>query len=154
VLPVLRYKCNSSSEGKVHPRTGREGTETVEVWLYSFFNLDAREGVNARPHCFIPGKDYASIVQDAGWSPGLIWTAAENLTLSGFDPQTVQRILNRCTNDTVPACSSSSSSPECGTIPFTFYHSSIIVQVIEYSQSLKQCNLKMILICYGVVFYA
>jgi len=72
----------------------------------------------------MPGKDYASIVQEAGWSPGLIWTAAENLTLPGFDPQTIQYVVSRCTNDTVPACGSSSSSSsnaqECGVISFTF----------------------------------
>jgi len=71
----------------------------------------------------MPGKDYAPIVQEAGWPPVLIWTAAENLTLPVFDPQTIQHILNYCTNNTVPACSSSSSSnsvQECGAIPFTF----------------------------------
>jgi len=135
------------------------------VWVYSFFNLDAREGVNACPGCFMPGNDFIPIVQEGGWSPGLIWTAAENLAIPGFDPQTVQHIVSCCTNGTVPACSSSSSSSsnnnnnnnnnnaqECGTLPFTFQHSSIILQVIEYSQSLKLCNMEMVLICNGVVF--
>jgi hypothetical protein len=37
--------------GKSHPRTGHEGPEVVEVWLYSFFNLVARWEwvVNATP---------------------------------------------------------------------------------------------------------
>jgi hypothetical protein len=31
-----------------------------------------------------PGKDPVSIVQEAGWAPGLVWTGAENLALTGI----------------------------------------------------------------------
>ena len=34
--------------------------------------------VTPRPH-FTPGKDPVPIVQEAGWAPGSVWTAAENL---------------------------------------------------------------------------
>jgi hypothetical protein len=28
---------------------------------------------------FTPGKDPVSIIQEAGWAPGPVWTGAENL---------------------------------------------------------------------------
>jgi len=49
----------------------------------------------------MPGKGYAPIVQEAGWPPVLIWTAAENITLPVIDPQTIQHILNHCTNNSL-----------------------------------------------------
>jgi len=33
---------------------------------------------------FTPGKDPVSIVQEAGWAPGPVWTGAENLALTGI----------------------------------------------------------------------
>ena len=33
---------------------------------------------------FTPGKDLVSIVQAAGWAPGLVWTGAENLASTGI----------------------------------------------------------------------
>ena len=41
---------------KIHPRTGREGPEGVEVQLYSFFDLGARWGwvFNTTPRPFYP----------------------------------------------------------------------------------------------------
>jgi hypothetical protein len=41
---------------------------------------------------FIPGKDLVPIVQEAVWAPGQVWTGAENLAPSGFDPRTVQPV--------------------------------------------------------------
>jgi hypothetical protein len=32
-----------------------------------------------RPGRFTPGKDPVSIVQEAGWAPGPVWTGAKNL---------------------------------------------------------------------------
>ena len=32
-----------------------------------------------RPDRFTPGKDPVPIVQEAGWTPGPVWTDAENL---------------------------------------------------------------------------
>jgi hypothetical protein len=42
-----------------------------------------------------PGKDPVPIVQEAGWASGLVWTGAENLTATGFDPRTVQPLASR-----------------------------------------------------------
>ena len=33
---------------------------------------------------FTPGKDPVPIVQEAGWTPGPVWTDAENLASIGF----------------------------------------------------------------------
>jgi len=33
---------------------------------------------------FTPGKDLVSIVQEAGWAPGPVWTGAENLAPTGM----------------------------------------------------------------------
>jgi hypothetical protein len=43
-----------------------------------------------KPH-FSPGKDPLPIVQEVGWAPGPVWTAA-NLAPPGFDPRTVQPV--------------------------------------------------------------
>ena len=36
------------------------------------------------PGRFTPGKDPVPIVQEAGWTPGPVWTGAENLTPTGI----------------------------------------------------------------------
>jgi len=39
-----------------------------------------------------------SIVQEAGWAPGPVWTGAENLAPPPrFDPRTVQHVASRYT---------------------------------------------------------
>ena len=35
-------------------------------------------------HDFTPGKDPVNIVQEAGWTPGPVWTGAENLASTGI----------------------------------------------------------------------
>ena len=35
---------------------------------------------------FTSGKDPLPNVQEAGWTPGPVWTGAENLAPPGFDP--------------------------------------------------------------------
>ena len=42
-------------------------------------------GVSVTPRpLFSPGKDPVPIVQEAGWSPGPVWTGAENLAATGI----------------------------------------------------------------------
>ena len=52
-----------------------------------FHDHDTRRGcgvsVTPRP-LFTPGKDQVPIVQEAGWTPGPVWTGAENLDSTGF----------------------------------------------------------------------
>ena len=48
---------------------------------------------------FTPGKNPVSIVQEAGWAPGPVWTGAENLAPPpGFDPRTVRPVASRYTD--------------------------------------------------------
>ena len=44
-----------------------------------------------------PGKDPVTIVQEAEWAPGPVWTA-ENLAPPGFIPRTVQPVVSRYTD--------------------------------------------------------
>jgi hypothetical protein len=40
-------------------------------------------GVNVTPRSlYAHGRDTVSIVQEVGWDPGQVWTAAENIALS------------------------------------------------------------------------
>jgi hypothetical protein len=50
--------------------------------MYSSFNLGTRWGrvVNVMPRPFYPReRDTVSIVQEAEWAPGPVWTDAESL---------------------------------------------------------------------------
>jgi hypothetical protein len=47
----------------------------------------ALEGVRGQRHAqaaIYPRKDPVPIVQEAGWSPGPVWTGAENLAFTGI----------------------------------------------------------------------
>jgi hypothetical protein len=55
--------------------------------------------VNATPRRFTPRKDPVSIVQEARWAAGPVWTGAENLAPPlGLDPRTVQPVASRYTD--------------------------------------------------------
>jgi hypothetical protein len=46
--------------------------------------LGGGEGSASRPGRFTPGKDPVSIVKEAGWAPGPVWTGPENLAPTGI----------------------------------------------------------------------
>jgi hypothetical protein len=52
--------------------------------------------VTPRP-LFIPGKDPVPIVQEAGWTPGPVWTGAQNSPPPRFGSRTVQPVASRYT---------------------------------------------------------
>jgi hypothetical protein len=58
--------------------------------LYSstpFLDFGTRKGVRGQRHApaaFYLGKDHVTIVQEAGWAPGPVWTGAENLGPTGI----------------------------------------------------------------------
>jgi len=59
------------------------------------------EGVRSQPHApaaLYPWKVPLPIVQEAGWAPGSVWTGAENLTPTGFDPRNAQSVASRYTD--------------------------------------------------------
>ena len=61
--------------------------------------LDGVGGQHHAPAALSPGKDPVSIVWEAGWATGPVWTGAENLAPPpGFDPRTVQPVASRYTD--------------------------------------------------------
>jgi hypothetical protein len=60
--------------------------------------------VNSTPRPLYPReRDPLPIVQEAGWAPGPVWTAAKNLSPPGFDPRTVQSVASRYTDWAIAA---------------------------------------------------
>ena len=62
-------------------------------------------GVGGQRHAmaaFVPGKSPVPVVQEAGWAPGPVWTSAENLASTGFEPWTVQAVASRYTDWAIP----------------------------------------------------
>ena len=51
----------------------------------------------ARPAYLTHGKDPVTIVQEAGWGPGPVWTGEKSGPL-GFDPRTDQPVVSRYTD--------------------------------------------------------
>ena len=73
-------------ESKVHTVAYYKRTE-AEVYIYSFFNLGAIwcGSSTPPPGQFTRGeRDLVPNVHEAGWAPGQICTAAENLTPTGI----------------------------------------------------------------------
>jgi len=74
--------------------------------IAQLFNLGFTLGwvVNATPRPLHPSeRDLVSILHEAGWAPGRLWTGAENLaTPPGFDPRTVQSVASRRTDYDIP----------------------------------------------------
>ena len=60
-------------------------------------------GQRYAPNALPPGKRLGTILQEVGWAPGPVWTGAENLSPTGFDPRTVQLVAIRCTDWAIPA---------------------------------------------------
>ena len=57
------------------------------------------EGSASRPgRCLPTGKDPVSIVQEAGWAPGPVWTGAENLSSTGIRSRTFLPVASRYTD--------------------------------------------------------
>ena len=66
--------------------------ELYRVYLSSTSGLDRGRWSTPRPGRFTPGKDPVPVIQEAGWASGPVWTGAENLVPTGFDPRTVQPV--------------------------------------------------------------
>jgi hypothetical protein len=86
--PILNACANTAitkGKGKAHPRTGHEGPEgSSGIALFLTSALDGGGWSEPRPGRFTAGKDPVPIVQEAGWTPGPVWTGAENFTLTGI----------------------------------------------------------------------
>jgi hypothetical protein len=79
--------------GKIQTTKAQKGTR---LYLYTFFNLGPIWGGWSTPRPW--ERDPVSIVQEAGWAPGPVWTGAENLAPPGFDPQAVKPVASRYTH--------------------------------------------------------
>jgi hypothetical protein len=69
----------------------------VEVKHYFLFNLGPRRGWvdNATLRTLSAGKETRlTILEEAGWAPGPVWTGEENLAPTGIRTRTVQRLAN------------------------------------------------------------
>jgi hypothetical protein len=64
-----------------------------------------------RPGRFTPGKDPVPNVREAEWGPGPVWTCAKNLAPPGFDPRTVQPVVNHYTDLATQALNSNVLPP-------------------------------------------
>ena len=62
-------------KGKVHPRTGHESTKGEQIYSSTLPSTSTLDGVDGQHHA--PAA--LSIVQEAGWATGPVWTSAENL---------------------------------------------------------------------------
>jgi hypothetical protein len=80
-------------------RTAHRGSRGIAV-LFNDHGTRRGWGVSVTPRpLFTPGKDPVPVVQEVGWSPGPVWTGAENLAPPpGFDPRTVQPVASRNTD--------------------------------------------------------
>ena len=65
-------------------RTAHSGSRGIAL-LFHDHGTRRGWGVSVTPRpLFTPGKDPVLIVQEAWWTPGPVWTAAENLTPNGI----------------------------------------------------------------------
>jgi len=56
------------------------------------------DGQRHAPAALSPERDPVSIVKEAGWAPGLVWTGAEISSPPGLDPGTIQPVASRYTD--------------------------------------------------------
>jgi hypothetical protein len=80
ILDIVKVKGQISHYNR--PRRSRCGV----IMSLLFFNLGAvSSGWSApRPGRFTPWKNPVPIVQEAGWTPGPVWTCAKNLATTGI----------------------------------------------------------------------
>ena len=78
-------------------RTVHRGSRGIALLIHDH-GTRRRWGVSVTPWpLFTSGKDPVSIVQEAGWAPGPVWTGAENLAFTGIRSRTVQPVASRYT---------------------------------------------------------
>ena len=87
---ICKILCkHSKGKGKIHPRTGHEDPEGDKMYSFTLPSTSMLDGGGwsaPRSGRFTPGKDLVPIVLEARWTPGSIWTDAENLSSTGIRP--------------------------------------------------------------------
>ena len=97
-ITILKVKVKVTLVQTLRLCTGRTAHRGSRSIALPFHDHDTRSGlgvsVTPRP-LFIPRKDPALIVQEAGWTPGPVWTVAKNLAPpTGFDLRTAQTVVH------------------------------------------------------------
>ena len=103
---VHRSDRVSRVKGKGHPITGHEGPEREYRFSSTLSLTWAVHGgvwLTPRPGRCTRGNDAVPIVQEAGWATGSVWTSAENLAPTEFDPETVQLVASHSTDYAIPS---------------------------------------------------
>ena len=80
-------RTENQGNGKGLPMTGHEGPEVEQMYGSTLPSTSALDTVGSQRHApgrFTLRKDPVPIVQAAGWTPGLVWTDAGNLTPTGI----------------------------------------------------------------------
>ena len=77
----LEVKINITLEQTTKAQRGSMGYSST---LPLTSGLDGGEWMTPRPRRFTPRKDPVPIVQEAGWTPGPVWTCEENVAPKGF----------------------------------------------------------------------
>ena len=82
----LKFYIYIKGKGKVHPSTGHDGPkgEKYSSTLSLTSALDGGGWSTPRPGRFTPEKDPVPIAYKAVWTPGPVWTGAENLATTGI----------------------------------------------------------------------
>jgi len=84
---MVKVKIKSTLVQALRLCTGRTAHSGSRGIALLFHDHDTRKGwgvrVTPRP-LFTPGKDPVTIIQEAGWAPGPVWTGAENLASTGI----------------------------------------------------------------------
>ena len=65
--------------------------------------LDEGGWLKPHPGLFIPRNDTLPIVWEVELAPRPVWTGAQNLAPTAFDPRTVQPVARRYTDHAIPA---------------------------------------------------
>ena len=84
---MLHGVSNDKYTCKFHPKTGSEDPEEEQRYTSTLPSTSALNGggwSTPRLGRFTPGNDPVTIVQEAGWAPGPVWTGAENLAPTGI----------------------------------------------------------------------
>jgi hypothetical protein len=104
------YTFTCKVKGKICPTTRHEGPEGMYKHSSDRFLTSAPDagGWSKPRHSFFsPWKrDPMSIIQEAGWSPGPVWTGAQNFAPPpppGFDLRTVQHVASLYADYAIPA---------------------------------------------------
>ena len=92
---VKYVKCTLVQSLRLYTgRTAHRGSRGIALPFHEDGTIKEVRVKCHAPAALYPGKDPVPIVQEAGWTPGPIWTGAENLTPPRFDPRTVQPVAS------------------------------------------------------------